>query len=251
MDDFAQLSRLSLVSSICRLLSNHDTALGSDPVVAEFLLDLHAQAKGDAGQFSELVKETGAGLPESALQAVDRLVKAQQQDSLATKGKSLDSLPASRPKAHADDDLASLTDEQRKHRAQFPGLAIPDSEHVHSFDQSLHHHAAGSERRKFDDDVEDLMGQLEAVNSGAASTSRKRLADHGSPPASKRPRDDPTTMRGRSGTARPDERPVMYKIYEGTVSNIKDFGAFVALQGLVGRQEGAPLPSHRRGKHDC
>lgn len=55
---------------------------------------------------------------------------------------------------------------------------------------------------------------------------------------------------GRDGAfhARPqlDEKPVLYKIYDGTVSGWKDFGAFVSLEGLRGRFEGAsttcPLP---------
>ncbi|RUS25213.1 P-loop containing nucleoside triphosphate hydrolase protein [Jimgerdemannia flammicorona] len=35
-----------------------------------------------------------------------------------------------------------------------------------------------------------------------------------------------------------DEKPVMYKIYDGKVSSMKDFGVFVTLEGVVGRQEG-------------
>ncbi|GAA6062965.1 hypothetical protein JCM10212_005724 [Sporobolomyces blumeae] len=43
---------------------------------------------------------------------------------------------------------------------------------------------------------------------------------------------------GGVGPNRLDERPVLYKIYPGKVSNIKDFGCFVSLEGIVGRQEG-------------
>lgn len=41
----------------------------------------------------------------------------------------------------------------------------------------------------------------------------------------------------RPGT-RYDERPVLYKIYDGTVQNMRDFGAFVSLEGVQGRTEG-------------
>lgn len=35
-----------------------------------------------------------------------------------------------------------------------------------------------------------------------------------------------------------DDRPVLYKIYDGTVTNLRDFGAFVAIDGLASRTEG-------------
>ncbi|WFD47528.1 RNA helicase [Malassezia furfur] len=35
-----------------------------------------------------------------------------------------------------------------------------------------------------------------------------------------------------------DERPILHKIYDGRVSGVKDFGAFVTLDGVVGRQDG-------------
>jgi ATP-dependent RNA helicase DHX8/PRP22 len=47
--------------------------------------------------------------------------------------------------------------------------------------------------------------------------------------------------RGRGGYGgRPgrDDTPVQYKIYDGTVTSVKDFGAFVALEGIAGRVEG-------------
>ncbi|GAA5968666.1 hypothetical protein JCM11641_007718 [Rhodosporidiobolus odoratus] len=43
---------------------------------------------------------------------------------------------------------------------------------------------------------------------------------------------------GGVGPSRMDEKPVLYKIYKGRVSNIKDFGAFVQLEGVMGKAEG-------------
>jgi ATP-dependent RNA helicase DHX8/PRP22 len=43
--------------------------------------------------------------------------------------------------------------------------------------------------------------------------------------------------RGRPGLNL-DERPVLYKIYNGAVLNIREFGAFVLLEGVQGRVEG-------------
>lgn len=38
-----------------------------------------------------------------------------------------------------------------------------------------------------------------------------------------------------------DDRPVLYKIYDGRVNGLKEFGAFVQLEGVAGRVEGALL----------
>jgi ATP-dependent RNA helicase DHX8/PRP22 len=35
-----------------------------------------------------------------------------------------------------------------------------------------------------------------------------------------------------------DEKPILYKIYNGKVTNLRDFGAFVSLEGVKGRVEG-------------
>ena len=51
-------------------------------------------------------------------------------------------------------------------------------------------------------------------------------------------RDGRDPRMGGAGPARMDEKPVLYKIYRGKVSNIKDFGAFVTLEGVMGRVEG-------------
>jgi ATP-dependent RNA helicase DHX8/PRP22 len=45
--------------------------------------------------------------------------------------------------------------------------------------------------------------------------------------------------RGRPGGNSMDDKPVLYKIYPGTVTNVRDFGAFVGLEGIRGRVEGA------------
>ena len=44
-----------------------------------------------------------------------------------------------------------------------------------------------------------------------------------------------------TGRVELDERPVVYKIYDGKVSSLRDFGAFVQLEGVKGRVEGRSL----------
>ncbi|GAA6030933.1 hypothetical protein JCM8097_008944 [Rhodosporidiobolus ruineniae] len=123
--------------------------------------------------------------------------------------------------------------------------------------------------------VDDLMAQLEGVRKrGAAGDDERdgKRSRHRSPDYERRDdrgrdngyggRDNGYGDRGRSGgsrygeddrgrygggrdartggagPSRMDEKPVLYKIYRGKVSNIKDFGAFVQLEGIQGRAEG-------------
>lgn len=44
-----------------------------------------------------------------------------------------------------------------------------------------------------------------------------------------------------NGRPRMDDKPVLYKIYNGKVTGMKDFGAFVSLEGLTSRAEGESL----------
>ena len=100
-------------------------------------------------------------------------------------------------------------------------------------------------------EVDDMMAQFESSmkigpqpdQDGSAlskrrgtsrSPSRRRSA---SPP---RGRGYGRGGRGR-GKARLDERPVLYKIYDGRVQGLKEFGAFVQLEGITGRMEGTFL----------
>lgn len=81
---------------------------------------------------------------------------------------------------------------------------------------------------------------------------RQRTDSHSPPPRDsgryREPPPDRDSYRGRSerrdyddrrsSAASRDERPVLYKIYEGKIGGMKDFGVFVSLEGLQGRHEG-------------
>ncbi|KAJ3033448.1 DEAH-box ATP-dependent RNA helicase prp22, partial [Rhizophlyctis rosea] len=53
-----------------------------------------------------------------------------------------------------------------------------------------------------------------------------------------RSRDDDRRGRDRDRPSGPDPAPVLYKIYDGKVTGMKDFGCFVSLEGIRGRAEG-------------
>ncbi|ORY38513.1 P-loop containing nucleoside triphosphate hydrolase protein [Rhizoclosmatium globosum] len=71
---------------------------------------------------------------------------------------------------------------------------------------------------------------------------RDRDRDGGRDRRDDRGRDDRDDRRyGKSNNSSSytiDDAPVLYKIYDGKISNIRDFGAFVALEGIRGRVEG-------------
>ena len=151
--------------------------------------------------------------------------------------------------ANKDGDIS----EKEKKQRLFPGLALPDQE--------------WRPPPQAQNDVDNLMSQFE----GLAKKSRPRATDlmeHDDEPASKRRKMDISPPRRRSqspprgreydrgyddsrgrslnssrdgrgyGRVELDERPVVYKIYDGKVSSLRDFGAFVQLEGVKGRVEG-------------
>ncbi|GAA6013358.1 hypothetical protein JCM10207_000867 [Rhodosporidiobolus poonsookiae] len=115
-----------------------------------------------------------------------------------------------------------------------------------------------------DHGVDDLMAQLEGVRKRSAGGAderdgkrqrqrspdyerrgeRDRRDGYGDDRGRRRYGEDDRGRYGRDarvggvGPSRMDEKPVLYKIYKGRVSNIKDFGAFVQLEGVMGKAEG-------------
>ncbi|KAJ3317198.1 DEAH-box ATP-dependent RNA helicase prp22 [Blyttiomyces sp. JEL0837] len=77
-------------------------------------------------------------------------------------------------------------------------------------------------KRAYDD--EDDVDEFGRRNRGGGDRERGRERDRDGPPPSKR--------------QVPDDTPQLYKIYDGKVTGVRDFGAFVALEGLRSRAEG-------------
>lgn len=105
-----------------------------------------------------------------------------------------------------------------------PGLAMADDPNWY-------------QKRQEDLNVaDDMMAELER-----GEQQRQRSP---SPPARSRRRSrSPRRRHHRSRTPprrreKPDDAPVIYKIYNGRVTNMRDFGAFVQLDGVRGRVEG-------------
>ena len=131
------------------------------------------------------------------------------------------------------------SDEQDKKRQLFPGFTLADE----SARFALEKDAVMKE-------VDDTMAQFESASKKARP---RPLDDQPSPKCQRRdrsssPRRCSSSSRGRSynrdhkrdgrNAAAVDERPVLYKIYTGRASSVKDFGAFVNLEGVGGYTEG-------------
>ncbi|KAK4055451.1 DEAH-box ATP-dependent RNA helicase prp22 [Microbotryomycetes sp. JL221] len=269
-----RLELLSLVNALTKELVNH-TGL-SDRTLAEFLIHLHSEAKS-YDEFKQSVAQVGAQFPDSFLASVDRLIlsmhpkyKKKNKNKTAKDGKNGDS-----GTIKANDEKTVVDEDKLRQRRLFPGLAMPDSEWQPSFEptesnakqssNSINESAGGDTNMG----VDDLMSKLEGVSKRAgmamAAGSDQRENDLGSRHRSDRSRspahdrtrrerspdygrrdrrhdESENGSRGRANYRQPpkrlDDKPVIYKIYPGKVANMKDFGAFVTLEGVVGRQEG-------------
>lgn len=210
------------------------------------------------------MKEMGAPFPDSFVQNLDRIILS-MHPKYKKKAKKVQEMTVGGDKGKVVD-LDKVVDEETDRRARlFPGLAVPDS-NLKSHEQFLKDERNAGPVLP---DVDDLMKELEGVGSKRRTDDggqdngykRQRVEDDGyAQRGRERGRSPPPPPGGRSdgrdggygtrlgagaggkngydGRGRLDDKPVLYKIYSGRVSNIKDFGCFVTLEGINGRQEG-------------
>ncbi|KAI0334052.1 P-loop containing nucleoside triphosphate hydrolase protein [Cubamyces sp. BRFM 1775] len=238
--DLYNLEFLSLVAKITQEIDNH-TGL-SDKTLAEFVISLHDQSK-TLEEFKDKLREVGANFPDSFIENVDRLIL-----TLHPKHKK-------RPTATANGDGSadgSTVDDSDKKRRLFPGLALKDQEWQPT--------PGKDGKDAIMKEVDDMMAQFEGAakkarprptededRSRSPKRQRRSRSRSRSPPRRRSPSpyrgrgydDQRGDRRGRSDRGRQlDERPILYKIYNGRVNGLKEFGAFVQLEGVVGRVEG-------------
>ena len=216
--DIYSLEFLSLVAKITQEIDNH---IGfNDKVAAEFLISLHDGSNQSLVAFKEKVKEVELEFPDSFLDSVDRLIlsmhpKYKKHHAKSTNGK---------PKA-VDTELSEL---DRKRRL-FPGLAVKDKDVPPVSDDA------------FLQELGDLVSGRKTRPHPTDEPAPKRQRRSASPPRrrSPSPRGRNDRWGNRNGGGRPmDNKPILFKIYSGKVTGLKDFGAFVTLEGVSGRVEG-------------
>lgn len=214
--------------------------------MAEYVIALHDQSKSLA-EFREKLKDNGAPFSESVIENMDRLILSMHpKHKQSTKNASGSSV---------------LTKKDPKARL-FPGLSLPDQEWQPPPGSD------GGKKNVVTQEVDELMSQLEGVSKKNRPKASEFMGDdkerspqrrfHSPPPPPRRRSASPmrrgsdngySDRRGRyndgprgrpPGRGRPalDDRPVLYKIYNGRVTGLKEFGAFVTLEGIMGRTEG-------------
>ncbi|CCL98141.1 uncharacterized protein FIBRA_00135 [Fibroporia radiculosa] len=231
--DLYNLEFLSLVAKITQEIDNHTGH--NDKTLAEFVISLHEESK-TLPEFKQKLKDVGANFPDSFLDNVDRLILSMH--------------PKHKKKSSVNGETTAgdgSLDETEKRKRLFPGLALQDQD----WQPSITKDALMKE-------VDDMMSQFEGVAKKARprptederSPKRRRRSSRSRSPSSRRRSPSPArereyddrrdNRRGRVNDRRQplDERPVLFKIYNGRVAGLKEFGAFVQLEGIVGRVEG-------------
>ncbi|PPQ64071.1 hypothetical protein CVT24_008884 [Panaeolus cyanescens] len=217
--DIAKLEHISLVAKITQELSNHLSI--HDKTMAEFIINLHEQSKQNLASFKNSMKDSG--LPESLIENLDRLILTLNPKYKKTKKKT-----KSKGKDKAVEDEISELDKKKR---MFPGLSLKDQDVPPAVEQDvflkeLGDIVAGKTRPRTTED--DEMG----------GRSPKRVRRSRSRSRSPYRQDDRRGRPRHTQNRQLDARPVLFKIYDGKVSGIKEFGAFVTLEGVEGRVEG-------------
>jgi ATP-dependent RNA helicase DHX8/PRP22 len=236
MDDLESLDILSLVAKVTSEVQNH---LGiNDKTVAEFIIAQRLEC-GNVKEFGERL--AGFGAPPSLVDSIDRLVLAMHPKF---KGKRNEERPH------------TVSTEQKP--GVFKGLAIPDKDvgavEEDAIDDTLallenlepksakpktNGERHSRKRSRTPDDYRDdsRRKRKDKYRSRSRSRGRGRSA---SPPRGRRKngyRDDDDMFR-RPPPVELDDTPMLNKVYEGHVTGVKDFGAFVNLHGVRGKVDG-------------
>ncbi|KAK1771543.1 P-loop containing nucleoside triphosphate hydrolase protein [Phialemonium atrogriseum] len=258
MDDLESLELLSLVSKVTSELQNH---LGiSEKTLAEFVIAKRLEC-GSFADFKKMLAGVGAEFPPSLVESVDRLVRSMHPKF---KGQAQNGA--------LEDEAQQGRSAEEKERV-FRGLTLPDKE-VEYEDGIMD----GKETDAIDDTLamlENLEGKArkERVSRKRSRSpedehddSRRRRKDKYRSRSRSRSRgrrkgdryDDEGYKSSRNGYKekrkgridgdddifkRPpppelDDEPILYKVYDGHVTGIKDFGAFVNLHGIRGKVDG-------------
>ncbi|KAH7159744.1 P-loop containing nucleoside triphosphate hydrolase protein [Dactylonectria estremocensis] len=257
MDDLLNLELLSLVSKVTSELQNH-VGVG-DKTLAEFLIAQRLECNSLA-QFREKLAGIGADFPPSLIDSLDRLVLAMhpkfkgkngagagaeehhhsrtfQENEKVFSGLAMpDKAPAYGGGADAIDDtlalLEGLEDKVKKEKDSRKRSRSPENDHKES--RRRRHRSRSRERRRRD-----------------KGRSRSRSQDRGDEDWRDGHRDSRKDRRGRERyqdeaddrfrkAPKPeiDDAPELHKVYEGHVTGIKDFGAFVNIHHVRGKVDG-------------
>lgn len=257
MDDLLNLELLSLVSKVTSELQNH---LGAgDKTLAEFLISKRLES-ATPSDFRKTIDSLGAEFPPSLVDSIDRLVQsmhpkfkgkqpeASNEDdhhhrTFAEKekvfsGLSLADKQDDAPKADAIDEtlalLAGLESKAVQSRQTQPRRSrSPRDERSEKRrrKRSTSRDAKRRDRYRSRSRSQDRGDEdwRDGFNSKRQGRERRRHYDDDNG-------DDDRTR--RAPAAEMDDAPILNKVYDGHVTGVKDFGAFVNLHNVRGKVDG-------------
>ncbi|KAL2259412.1 hypothetical protein VTK26DRAFT_6916 [Humicola hyalothermophila] len=232
MDDLESLELLSLVSKVTSELQNH---LGiSEKTLAEFVIAQRLECSS-FDEFKAKLAAVGADFPPSLVESIDRLVRT-MHPKFKGKQSGANNDEADKKPGRSVEEKSSM----------FKALAIPDKE-VEAVDDTLAlleslepkrtDHGHHRKRSRSPDDYYEESKRKRKDRYRSRSRSRSRSE---SPPRGRRRKgryeDDDDIFRRPPQEL--DDVPQLYKVYDGHVTGVKDFGAFVNLHGVRGKVDG-------------
>ncbi|KAJ2851034.1 DEAH-box ATP-dependent RNA helicase prp22 [Coemansia brasiliensis] len=234
--DLKKLEYLSLVNKVANEISNH-TGI-SDKDVAEYIIHLHNESK-NYNDFKARLDDDECGFTDALVQTLFRVITTMKPKT--------DSVQRPSQSTQAVSDQKTT---------MFPGLSMPNKP-IDKLETAS---------RRLADDIDKNIGSMVGAKDGRGRRQRSRS------PAGRYSRSPEGRYRRRSRSSEhkrsrwenshsrqygrdhrrsrsrdrsvdrrrdaADHQPIIHKIYNGRVTNIKDFGAFVALDGIRGRIEG-------------
>ena len=258
MDDLLNLEVLSLVSKVTSELHNHIGT--SDRTLAEFLIAQRVESKSIA-EFRKKLDGIGADFPPSLVDSLDRLVLAMH--------------PHFKGKAGSKNEEDSHHHQTFAEKEQiFSGLSVPDKRPAEDAPDALDDTLAlleGLEKKGRREDApsrkrsrspanDDRERRRKRKDRSRSRERRKRDRDRrprstsggsGDEDWRDRHRDSRKSRRGRSHRDRNnddydddyrrppepeiDDEPQLNKVYDGHVTGVKDYGAFVSLHHIKGK----------------
>ena len=257
MDDLESLEFLSLVSRVTSEIKNH---LGiEDKTLAEFIIDQHEQcAAGGLPEFRKVMVALDDSLPDSLVESIHRSIhtmhpkykKSQHTakngldefEALAGKSKKFSGLAVPDREQQWDDweddtpgqktvDEVSPEGAADDTFAMLAGLAPSASSHTNGHSRKR---SRSPERESLDRRSRQRYSRSPSPRHERHSRRRRDSNDH----ADRRSRHKHRDREHRRRDEDLDDHPVLYKIYDGIVKGVKDYGAFVNIRGVKGNIDG-------------
>jgi ATP-dependent RNA helicase DHX8/PRP22 len=263
MDDLESLELLSLVSKVTSELQNH---LGiSDKTLAEFVIAQHAECKS-LDEFQQKLEAMGAEFPQSLIESIDRLVKTMHpkyKKGKAANGETGNGSQRAEEKSKVFKGLAlpdkelpwqDYVDAQADGAANGGTDAIDDTlallEGLESKARAEKPARTSRKRsRSPDEDYDRGRSRKEKYRSRSRSVEDRRRRKNGYEDeddygrsrngykSGRRRRDEDDQFK-RPPTPEIDNEPILFKVYDGHITGVKDFGAFVNIHGVKGKVDG-------------